>query len=59
MNDQQGIEEAMERAVELAGASRRRTPPNPWVGAVVVAHGLFTYGKRSTASPEPAPEQVA
>jgi diaminohydroxyphosphoribosylaminopyrimidine deaminase/5-amino-6-(5-phosphoribosylamino)uracil reductase len=34
-------EELMARAVALGAAARRRTPPNPWVGCVLVRDGVI------------------
>jgi len=41
----------MRRADELARAVRRRTPPNPWVGAVVVNEEGVIVGEGATEQP--------
>ena len=41
----------MRRADELARAVRRRTPPNPWVGAVVVNRDGVIVGEGATEQP--------
>jgi len=41
----------MRRADELARATRRRTPPNPWVGAVVVNEEGVIVGEGATEQP--------
>jgi len=43
--------EAMERAVELAWGARRISPPNPWVGCVVLAPDGTVLGEGATAAP--------
>lgn len=43
--------EAMERAVELAWSARRISPPNPWVGCVVLAPDGTVIGEGATAAP--------
>ena len=43
-------EELMAQAAQLAVRARRRTPPNPWVGAVVVADGTIA-GRGATEPP--------
>ena len=40
----------MAQAAQLAERARRRTPPNPWVGAIVVAHGTVV-GRGATEPP--------
>jgi diaminohydroxyphosphoribosylaminopyrimidine deaminase/5-amino-6-(5-phosphoribosylamino)uracil reductase len=42
--------ELMARASALADAARQRTPPNPWVGCVLVADGTVV-GEGATAAP--------
>ena len=42
--------ELMDRAVTLAEGARRRTPPNPWVGCVLVADGTVV-GEGATHPP--------
>ena len=42
--------ELMRRALALAETARRRTPPNPWVGAVLVADGTVV-GEGATQPP--------
>src|SRR4051794_35853104 len=43
-------EQLMAQAAQLAERVRRRTPPNPWVGAVVVADGTIV-GRGATEPP--------
>jgi diaminohydroxyphosphoribosylaminopyrimidine deaminase/5-amino-6-(5-phosphoribosylamino)uracil reductase len=43
-------EELMAQAAQLAERARRRTPPNPWVGALVVAEGRIV-GRGATEPP--------
>ncbi len=43
-------DEAMERALRLAATARRRTAPNPWVGAVLVRDGEVV-GEGATQPP--------
>jgi diaminohydroxyphosphoribosylaminopyrimidine deaminase/5-amino-6-(5-phosphoribosylamino)uracil reductase len=43
-------EELMAQATRLAERARRRTPPNPWVGALVVADGTIV-GQGATEPP--------
>lgn len=43
--------QAMERCVELAWAARRVSPPNPWVGCVVLASDGTVIGEGATAAP--------
>lgn len=43
--------QAMERAVELAWGARRISPPNPWVGCVVLAADGAVVGEGATAAP--------
>jgi len=43
-------EELMAQAAQLAERARRRTPPNPWVGALVVADGAIV-GRGATEPP--------
>jgi diaminohydroxyphosphoribosylaminopyrimidine deaminase/5-amino-6-(5-phosphoribosylamino)uracil reductase len=43
-------EQVMARARALAAGARRRTPPNPWVGSVVVRDGVVV-GEGATAPP--------
>src|SRR5262249_60036323 len=43
-------EELMAQAARLAEHARRRTPPNPWVGALVVADGVIV-GRGATEPP--------
>ena len=43
-------EELMAQAAQLAERVRRRTPPNPWVGALVVADGVIV-GRGATEAP--------
>ncbi|MCU1426965.1 MAG: riboflavin biosynthesis protein RibD [Actinomycetia bacterium] len=43
-------DEAMERALHIAATARRRTAPNPWVGAVLVRHGEIV-GEGATQPP--------
>ena len=43
-------EQLMEQAAQLAEPVRRRTPPNPWVGALVVADGTIV-GQGATEPP--------
>ncbi|HUR49613.1 MAG TPA: bifunctional diaminohydroxyphosphoribosylaminopyrimidine deaminase/5-amino-6-(5-phosphoribosylamino)uracil reductase RibD [Acidimicrobiales bacterium] len=43
--------QAMERAVELAWEARRISPPNPWVGCVVLAPDGTVLGEGATAAP--------
>lgn len=43
--------QAMERAVELAWSVRRVSPPNPWVGCVVLAPDGTVLGEGATAEP--------
>jgi len=43
-------EELMAQAAQLAVRARRRTPPNPWVGAVVVVDGAIA-GRGATEPP--------
>ena len=43
--------QAMERAVELAWSARRVSPPNPWVGCVVLAPDGTVLGEGATAEP--------
>lgn len=47
----------MERALELGEGARRRTPPNPWVGAVVVRDGEIV-GEGATEAPGGAHAEV-
>jgi diaminohydroxyphosphoribosylaminopyrimidine deaminase/5-amino-6-(5-phosphoribosylamino)uracil reductase len=42
---------AMERAISLAEAARRETPPNPWVGCVLVDPDGVVVGEGATAAP--------
>jgi len=42
--------ELMRRALALADTARRRTPPNPWVGAVLVRDGTVV-GEGATQPP--------
>lgn len=41
----------MRRALELSAAVRRRTPPNPWVGAVLVNENDSVIGEGATEAP--------
>ena len=41
----------MERAIQLAAAVRRSTPPNPWVGCVVLDRAGTILGEGATAPP--------
>lgn len=41
----------MERAVELAWAARRLSPPNPWVGCVILSSDGAVLGEGATAAP--------
>lgn len=41
----------MERAIELGASVRRLTPPNPWVGCVVLSPQGETLGEGATAAP--------
>ena len=43
-------DELMAQATQLAERARRRTPPNPWVGALVVADGVIV-GHGATEPP--------
>jgi diaminohydroxyphosphoribosylaminopyrimidine deaminase/5-amino-6-(5-phosphoribosylamino)uracil reductase len=43
-------QELMAQAAQLAERARRRTPPNPWVGALVVADGAIV-GRGATEPP--------
>lgn len=43
--------EAMERAVELAWTARRISPPNPWVGCLVLGSDGEILGEGATAPP--------
>ncbi len=47
----------MARAIEVAGAARYRSSPNPWVGAVVVADGRVV-GTGATSPPGGAHAEV-
>src|SRR5215218_10810337 len=40
----------MQRALRLAAGARRRTPPNPWVGCVLVRDGAVV-GEGATEPP--------
>ena len=42
--------EVMQRAIRLAAGARRRTPPNPWVGCVLVRDGIVV-GEGATEPP--------
>jgi diaminohydroxyphosphoribosylaminopyrimidine deaminase / 5-amino-6-(5-phosphoribosylamino)uracil reductase len=42
--------EVMQRAIGLAAGARRRTPPNPWVGCVLVRDGVIV-GEGATEPP--------
>ncbi len=48
---------AMQRALELAAATRRRTAPNPWVGCVLVRDGVVV-GTGATQPPGGAHAEV-
>ncbi len=41
---------AMERALAVANTARRRTAPNPWVGATIVDRGVIV-GEGATEAP--------
>lgn len=49
----------MERAVELAWSARRISPPNPWVGCVVLAPDGTVVGEGATAEPGGPHAEVA
>ena len=48
---------AMERALALAAAARRRTAPNPWVGCVLVRDGV-AVGEGATQPPGGAHAEI-
>ncbi len=50
--------ELMDRALALAEGARRRTPPNPWVGCVLVADGVVV-GEGATQPPGGAHAEAA
>ena len=50
--------ELMARALTLAEGARRRTPPNPWVGCVLVADGVVV-GEGATHPPGGAHAEAA
>jgi len=49
--------EVMQRAIGLAAGARRRTPPNPWVGCVLVRGGAVV-GEGATEAPGGAHAEV-
>ena len=51
--------QAMERAIELAWVARRVAPPNPWVGAVVLAPDGTVLGEGVTAAPGGAHAEIS
>ena len=51
--------EHMRRAIALAEGARRRTPPNPWVGCVLVAGGVVVGAGATRRPGEPHAEVEA
>ena len=51
MADEAGLEELMRRAVALGSAVRQTTPPNPWVGAILVPQDATTEFAGATEPP--------
>lgn len=49
--DSQMIEQAMDLAIACASRARRISPPNPWVGAVVLSASGEVVGAGATESP--------
>jgi diaminohydroxyphosphoribosylaminopyrimidine deaminase/5-amino-6-(5-phosphoribosylamino)uracil reductase len=49
--------EVMQRAIGLAAGARRRTPPNPWVGCVLVRDGVIV-GEGATELPGQAHAEI-
>ena len=57
--DEQRIEQAMGLAIAAASRARRLSPPNPWVGAVVLSASGEVVGSGSTQAPGGSHAEVA
>ena len=57
--DEQMMEQAMGLAIATASRARRLSPPNPWVGAVVLSASGEVVGSGSTQAPGGSHAEVA